>query len=111
MHFLFVNLDPDYGSMYDSHMELTDRYKAAKDVISTEMDGEAVLMHIPKGKYFSLNESGSLIWHKLETGDLSLGEMVSAIRDEFEVEEDLCRKDLEKMVKTMMKKGIREKVI
>jgi len=96
--------------MYDSSMELSDTYKAAKDVISTEMDGEAVLMHVPKGKYFSLNETGSLIWQKLEGTSLSLGDMIAVIREEFEVEEDLCRKDLEKMIKTMVKKGVLEKV-
>jgi hypothetical protein len=105
-----VPLDRYSGKMYDFHMELSDNYTAAGDVISTEMDGEAVLMHVPKGKYFSLNETGSLIWQKLEGGSLSLGEMITVIREEFEVEENLCRKDLEKMIKTMVKKGIIEKV-
>ncbi|MDC7221501.1 MAG: PqqD family protein [Spirochaetales bacterium] len=91
-------------------MELSETYKAASDVISTEMDGESVLMHVAKGKYFSLNETGSVIWKKLEEGPLTLGQMIEAIQAEFEVEADQCQKDLEGLIKTMMKKGVLEKV-
>ncbi|MDC7223196.1 MAG: PqqD family protein [Spirochaetales bacterium] len=91
-------------------MELRDTFKAAEDVISTEMDGEAVLMHVPKGKYFSLNETGSLVWTMLERGPASLQEMADAVLAEFEVEEDRCIRDLTKLVKLMMKKGVLEKL-
>jgi hypothetical protein len=91
-------------------MELTDSYKAAKDIISTEMDGEAVLMHVSKGKYFSLNETGSLIWLLLEKGEVTLHEMIQAIMKDFEVDEKPCRRDLELLIKTMKKKGVLEKV-
>jgi len=91
-------------------MELTDTYKGAESVISTEMDGESVLMHVMKGKYYTLNETGSLIWKKLEGGSASLGEMMEMIGEEFEVDEATCRKDLEELLKSMEKKGILERV-
>ena len=35
---------------------------AADDAISTEVSGEAVILHLEDGVYFGLNEVGSRIW-------------------------------------------------
>lgn len=91
-------------------MELTDRFKAAADVIATEMDSEAVLMHVPEGMYFSLNETGRIIWKELENGVISLSKMIEVIRQQYEIDEEQCRRDLEELLDSMSQKGVLEKV-
>lgn len=91
-------------------MEITDKFRAAKDVIATEMDRETVLMHVPLGKYFSLNETGRTIWKVLEKGEVSLKTMIEAIMDEFEIDVEQCRRDLEGLLNSMIQKGILEEV-
>ena len=89
-------------------MKLSDTFTIASDVISTEMDGESVLMHVQEGKYFSLNDTGSLVWQKLEKGSASLEDLVSLIMQDYDVEEDLCRRDLEKIIQQMVSQGVLE---
>lgn len=36
-------------------------------LLSTELDGELILMSIEAGKYFSLNATGAGIWRRFET--------------------------------------------
>lgn len=47
-------------------MEPTTIVKRAEGVLSTNIDGEAVLMTVESGNYFSLNPVGSVIWSLLE---------------------------------------------
>jgi Coenzyme PQQ synthesis protein D (PqqD) len=40
----------------------------APAVVSEIIDGEAVIMHLKSGNYFSTSDSGGVIWHGLEKG-------------------------------------------
>jgi hypothetical protein len=56
-------------------MTCTPRHDA--DVLAVQMPGEEmVLLHHHSGRYFSLNETGSLIWKKLEdfAGDAEIAQ-------------------------------------
>lgn len=46
----------------------------ATNVLATELPGsETVLLHLQQGEYYTLNESGSLIWQALQqTQDLAV---------------------------------------
>jgi|HubBroStandDraft_5_1064220.scaffolds.fasta_scaffold17316_4 hypothetical protein len=55
-------------------------------------DGEAVLLDIEGGAYFSLNSVGSRIW-ELCDGTRSIAEIVSVICDEFDVAKDVATAD------------------
>ena len=39
-----------------------------EDVLFRELDGESVLLHIGSGRYFGLDEVGTLIWKLLAEG-------------------------------------------
>ena len=102
-------IDRTTKSRYSSKVDLKEKYKAAKDVISSEMDNEAVLMNVKKGMYFSLNETSLFLWRKLEKEEMSLQEMILSIQDEYEIEERQCRLDLEQLLSSMLEKGVLEK--
>ena len=66
---------------------LTTHTKAAPDpdVLSTRlMSGETVLLHLGTSNYFSLNETGSQIWHLMSEGS-TLGEISRELESEFDV--------------------------
>ena len=61
--------------------------KGAPDpnVVFTEMEnGESVLLHLGTNQYFSLNETGTLIWKKFIDGQ-NLGEIGKEIENTFNV--------------------------
>ncbi len=66
---------------------LTTHTKAAPDpeVLYTRLkSGEAVLLHLGTKPYFSLNETGSQIWHLMSEGS-TLGEISQELESEFDV--------------------------
>ena len=67
---------------------LTQCVRPYPEVVDTELEGEgAVLLHLENQIYFSLNETGTLIWKAMKQG-LTLQEICHRLQKEFEVEED-----------------------
>jgi len=56
---------------------------------ATNMDGEIVMMDIDRGKYYCFNEVGSRIWELIEK-QISVGELVTMLLNEFEVDDKIC---------------------
>jgi hypothetical protein len=65
-------------------------------------DGEAVLLDIESGEYFSLNSVGSRIW-ELCDGTRSTAEIVSVICDEFDVAEKVATADTREILGELRK--------
>ena len=67
---------------------LTQRVRPDPEVVDTELEGEgAVLLHLESQVYFSLNETGTLIWKAMKQG-LTLQEICHRLQKEFQVGED-----------------------
>ena len=67
---------------------LTHRVRPHPEVVDTEMEGEGVvLLHLESQIYFSLNETGTLIWKAMRQG-LTLQEICQRLQDEFDVTAD-----------------------
>jgi hypothetical protein len=64
---------------------LTQRVRPYPEVVDTELEGEgAVLLHLESQIYFSLNETGTLIWKAMKQG-LTLQEFCHRLQKEFQV--------------------------
>lgn len=61
--------------------------------ISAEVGGEIIFLHESDGVYYSLDEVGAFVWKTLET-PRTLGELVQAVGDEYDVDEAEAREDL-----------------
>ena len=66
---------------------------AASDQVSSDLDGEAVILHLEEGVYYGLNEVGARIWQLIQAPK-SLEEVYSALLEEYEVKPERCRQDL-----------------
>ena len=56
---------------------------------AANMDGEIVMMDIDRGKYYCFNKVGSRIWKLIEK-QILVGELVSMLLNEFEVDYKIC---------------------
>lgn len=67
------------------------------DHISTKLDGEEVILHRGSERYFGLNAVGTRLWDLLEE-PRTIEDLVTTIREEFDVSEERSREDVESFV-------------
>lgn len=74
--------------------KLTELSKVKRNpaLVTSNIDGEAVMMSVENGEYYGLDEIGTRIWDLLENS-LSVSELVDKLTEEFEVEKDDCTRD------------------
>ncbi|HSH40901.1 MAG TPA: PqqD family protein [Arenicellales bacterium] len=80
-------------------------YKIADNVLFQEVDGESVLLSLDKGCYYGLDELGTRIW-KLIDRDLDSDQVVAAIVEEYEVEPEQARRDLDAFLSDLEQSGL-----
>lgn len=69
-----------------------------KDIVFTDFEGgEAVLVDLNTTKYYQLNETGALIWRRLENGS-TLDEIVSEIQSVYDVSSEHALASVEKLL-------------
>ena len=79
----------------------------AKDQISRDLEGEAVILNLKSGMYCGLSEVGARVWQLLQKPA-----SVKGIRDtllkEYEVEPDRCERELLALLQDMADNGLIE---
>lgn len=61
-----------------------------EDVDVTELNGEKVMMDLDKGKYFMLNETGSVIWDAIDEPK-SISEIIESVVNEYDIDKETCQ--------------------
>ncbi len=72
---------------------LRDQPSHAGQVIAQEISGSVVLLNIPSGQYYSLNEIGGRVW-ALCDGTRTVSEIIEVIRGEYEAPGDRVQNDV-----------------
>lgn len=85
----------------------TPTYRRLEGFVSTDMDGETVLMSIEHGSYFGIGGTGSLIWERLEQPQTE-DALVEAVRVAYDVSEEDCRRDVAAFLATLIENGLAE---
>lgn len=75
------------------------------DVLSQEVSGETVLLDLNSESYFSLNELGTRLWQLLKI-DGNLENIYNTLFDEYEVEAEELRQDLETIISQLLEAGL-----
>jgi hypothetical protein len=81
------------------------RIARVEGAISSEIDGEAVILEIESGQIFHLNRLGSQIWRMLEDA-LDMEELCAALQRRYDVAAQTCRQDVSEFVEAMGKRGL-----
>lgn len=68
----------------------------AEEVAAKVIDGEAILINLANGIYYSMDQVGAFIWELIEGGH-SLEAIIAAIRARYEVSPDQAQADVERL--------------
>lgn len=66
-------------------------------LMEREVDGEILLLDTESNLVHQLNKTASLIWRKCQDG-ASTGEIAASLAENFDVEEDEARSDVERTI-------------
>jgi hypothetical protein len=75
------------------------------DVQCSVLEGEAVLLDLESGLYYTLNRVGTIAWEYF-TGDYTLSQVLEAICERFDVDNEVARRDLFALVHHLSQEGL-----
>jgi hypothetical protein len=80
---------------------------AVPDQISSELDGEAVILSVRTGMYYELNIVGARVWELIREPRRVL-EVRNVILEEYDVSADQCERELLELVRGLEERGLIE---
>ncbi len=83
-------------------------YRPNPQVLFTELDdGTGVLLDLESKFYYTLNATGVAVWKALTKGAASsISALATRVEEEFSVDEDTARADVEAFVSSMLEGGL-----
>jgi hypothetical protein len=72
------------------------------DLITASIDSDLVMMDVDQDQYFGITGVGARIWD-LMAEPISVEELVKIILTEYDVDEHVCRLDIESFVDDLLK--------
>lgn len=88
-------------------MEAGTRVVAARDQVSVEVDGEAVILSLADGVYYGLDPVGARVWGMLEQ-PRTVAELRDAVVAEWEVDAPTAERDLLHLLDDLAARGLVE---
>jgi hypothetical protein len=64
-----------------------------KEIVSSDIDGETVMMSIENGKYYGLDHIASRIWELIEN-PIKVSDLIDALLARYEVDRKSCERDV-----------------
>lgn len=86
-------------------LPLTARFRPKANVLVRELDGEAVLLDLDTGRYFTLNPTGRRIFELLD-GEQTLAEVLELLLQEFDATRAKLEGDLLELVAELGREGL-----
>ncbi len=83
------------------------RVVAARDQVSAQLDGEAVVLSLADGVYYGLNPVGATVWTLLEQ-PRTVAELRDAVVAEYDVDAATAQADLLQLLGEMAARGLVE---
>jgi hypothetical protein len=83
--------------------------KRKEEILSSDMDGETVMMSVENSEYYSLSPVGTRIWEIVEK-EISYKDLISQLMSEYSVDIETCKSDTEEFINELINKGLIELV-
>ncbi len=90
-------------------MNTTTCFRHSDKATYQTVEGEAILIHLDTGAYYSLNDVGTSFWELLD-GMRSVADCAAKIAAEYDAPVDVVTGDLQELVEDLVKEGLVEKV-
>ena len=82
------------------------RFSIDREAIATKViDGEAIIINLASGHYYSTDGVGALVWERLAAGQ-SAAEILAAVAQAFDVSRDQMGIDVESFVSSLLAEGL-----
>tara|TARA_B100001109_G_scaffold255669_1_gene259908 strand:+ start:7844 stop:8137 length:294 start_codon:yes stop_codon:yes gene_type:complete len=91
------------------NIDLEQIVKRSSDIISSEVDGEVVMMSVDQGMYFGMDSIGGEIWKKLEEPK-SISALCKELSQEYNESYTTIEEDVVKFMHDLLQNNIVEKV-
>ena len=75
------------------------------NVLSSDIDGETMIMSIENGNYYGLDDIASVIW-KMMASPVRIAEIVEELLPRFEVEREKCERDVLHLIAGLAQQSI-----
>jgi hypothetical protein len=75
----------------------TVRFRCPENVAARVLDGEAVMIHLTSGRYYSADGLGATVWQLLDAG-FPVADIIARVAERFALPTDRAREDLERFV-------------
>ena len=82
---------------------------AARDQVSTELEGEAVILSLADGVYYGLDGVGAMVWERLRE-PTRVADLVDAVTAAFPVDRETAERDLLALLAELAERGLVETV-
>ncbi len=80
---------------------------AGRDQVSSDLGDEIAILHLEAGKYYGLDAVGARVWSLIQK-PRTVGELRDVLVSEYEVEPDLCERDLIELLQGLANEGLVE---
>lgn len=78
---------------------------AKKNQVSCDLAGEAVILSLDQGMYYTMNPVGARIWSMLQTS-MPVQEIRDVLVSEFEIGAEICEADLLAVLEDLAREGL-----
>ena len=84
-------------------------YKVPKHILHSKLDDEIAILNLRNGEYYSLNDTGALIWSMICTGD-SFDEILNSLTSEYDNENNEIKSDLFDLIDELKSNGLVQEI-
>ncbi len=86
-------------------ISLSTTIKRNPELVSSDVDGEKVMMSIENGEYYGLDPVGSRIWELIEN-PIRIDKLIELLLEEFDASQEQCEADTFEFLNELMGKGL-----
>ena len=87
------------------HPNTQDTFYAVQTHVFSRLADEAVILNMDKGVYYGLNAVGARVWELIQTPQ-TLSALCAAVTDEYAVDPEQCRQDIQTLLAEMQAQGL-----
>ncbi len=81
--------------------------EVSKEQVSCDLDGEAAILNLKNGVYYSLDSVGARIWQLLQQ-PRTVDQIRTMVLEEYDVEPQRCERDLQELLQKLASEGLIE---
>ncbi|MCK5028333.1 MAG: lasso peptide biosynthesis PqqD family chaperone [Bacteroidales bacterium] len=75
------------------------------DVLTSDLDGEKVMMSIEKGEYYGLGKTGTFIWDNIKN-PIKIVTLIEMITANYNIDKNKCFKDIAPFIMDLIEKEL-----